>query len=315
MERDSSSNAIHMRSSGDMIADRRFDYAMAAVSAQDHLAAIDLFNQVLELVPHWAPAHFALGQSYLALNDRGSALVAFQQAYFHDPQDELGASLHLMRLSEQHRLDQAPQAYVRALFDQYAGRFDQHLVQALAYKGPDLLRAALQEACKILNRPFKFTHGLDLGCGTGLAARSLQDCLTHISGVDLSPAMIAQAERTKLYHHLETGSLQEFLRRQENESADLIVAADVFVYMGDLTSVFEETARCLKPDSLLAFSVQTGVKSGFELGEDLRFSHAPDYLLGLVKSNGLQMIVMQESSTRIDRGQDVPGLICVIKKP
>lgn len=313
MDKSSPVSPVQMRSSGDMIADRRFDYAMAAAQSDDHVAAIDLLEQVLELVPHWPAAHFALGQSYLALQKHAEARAAFAQAHSFDPDDELGASLHLARLA-QATPDHAPQAYVRALFDQYAGRFDHHLVQALAYKGPQLLRAALQEVCATMNRPFAFTHALDLGCGTGLAAHEFKDCVRLISGVDLSPAMIAQAERSQYYHHLETGSLQDFLERQADASCDLILAADVFVYMGDLSAVFEQAHRCLQIQGLFAFSVQTGGTEGFALGEDLRFSHAPDYLRKLAHQHGLQMMILQESSTRLDRGQPVAGLICVLLK-
>ncbi len=314
MDKSSSFNPVQMLSSGDMIADRRFDYAMAAAQSDEHAAAIDLLEQVLELVPLWPAAHFALGQSYLSLHKRSEARAAFEQACACDPDDELGASLYLARLNAGHSPDHAPQAYVRALFDQYAGRFDHHLVQALAYQGPQLLRAALQEACATLNRPFAFTHALDLGCGTGLAALELKDYVSVMSGVDLSPAMIAQAKRSQLYHHLETGSLQDFLDTQTDASCDLILAADVFVYMADLSAVFTQAHRCLQAQGLFAFSVQTGGTDGFTLGEDLRFSHSPDYLRDLTQKHGLKILILQASSTRLDRGQPVPGLICVLLK-
>ena len=42
-------------SSGDLLADRRYAYAMAAAKEADHEAAADLLAQTLEIVPDWAP--------------------------------------------------------------------------------------------------------------------------------------------------------------------------------------------------------------------------------------------------------------------
>ena len=49
--------------SGDLIAERRFAYAKAAGEENDWSAAAELFEQALELAPHWAAAWFALGEA------------------------------------------------------------------------------------------------------------------------------------------------------------------------------------------------------------------------------------------------------------
>jgi hypothetical protein len=69
-----------LRSSGDLLADRRFGYAQAAFEAADHAAAADLAAQVLELAPGYAPAHALLGRARLALGERDLAVVVLNAA-------------------------------------------------------------------------------------------------------------------------------------------------------------------------------------------------------------------------------------------
>jgi predicted TPR repeat methyltransferase len=114
-----------LRSSGDLLADRRFGYAQAAFDGGDHAAAADLAAQVLELVPHFAPAHALLGRAKLATGEREAAIAALQAALDSEPEDALG--IELARLGALPPEEAIGQAYVRALFDDYAPRFDKHL--------------------------------------------------------------------------------------------------------------------------------------------------------------------------------------------
>jgi Flp pilus assembly protein TadD len=56
-----------VRSSGDLLADRRYDYAKAAFDDRDFAVAADLARQALELTPDYAPAHALLGRAQAAL--------------------------------------------------------------------------------------------------------------------------------------------------------------------------------------------------------------------------------------------------------
>ena len=154
------------------MADRRFAWGEAAARDGDFAAAADLFAQTLELAPDWAPGWLALGEARQQLGDLPAAREAFACADMLDPSGELGVGLRLAALGVGQSPATAPAAYVRDLFDQYAARFDSHLVGALAYRGPDILREAVARACRALGRPVRFNAMLDLGCGTGLAARA-----------------------------------------------------------------------------------------------------------------------------------------------
>jgi predicted TPR repeat methyltransferase len=303
------------RSTGDAIADRRYAYATAAFVEADWQVAIDLAGQTLELTPEFAPAHVLLGRAQAALGHKDEAVAALSEALRLDPDDELGARIDLSRLGAVAADEAISEGYVRALFDSYAEGFDAHLTGVLAYRGPAVVLAALVAACGKLGRKAEFRLAIDLGCGTGLMARELGARARRIEGVDISPKMIAVAARTGLYAALNTGEVVDELDRRAAESADLIMAADVVVYLGDLFPLFREAARVLKPGGLFAFTAQSHTGHGFELGVDARFSHSGEYLRTVADEAGLTIAHLASVSTRQDRGFDVPGYVMVLTRP
>ena len=186
-------------SSGDLLADRRYRYAEACLAEGDHAGAADLAEQVLEIAPRYAPAWLLLGRAREGLAEpggdpdlRAAAARAYACALDIDPDDTLGVRAHLVRLGSSDGLPALSPAYVRALFDGYAPRFERHLVEGLGYVGPDLVRDALPP------EPPHLGTALDLGCGTGLMAQALGGLCASIEGVDLSPRMLEKARKTKL---------------------------------------------------------------------------------------------------------------------
>lgn len=296
------------RSSGNTAADNRFAWGAAAAAEGDHAAAAEIFEQTLEAAPGFAGAAFALGTARAALGHGAGACEAFALALALDPADELGAALHLAWLGHCAAPDTAPPAYVRELFDAYAGTFDSHLSQALAYRAPQVLAALVAEVS-----PRRFARALDLGCGTGLAGDVFRPRCDFLAGCDLSPKMIAQARHKSIYDRLEVADLAAFLRTEPGAGASLILAADVFVYTGDLSTIFRACAEALAQEGLIAFTVQKG-KAGFSLGPDLRYAHSLDYIAATAHQAGLVVLKHPEVSTRKDAGVDVPGLGLVLAR-
>ncbi|HZE47688.1 MAG TPA: methyltransferase domain-containing protein, partial [Xanthobacteraceae bacterium] len=243
-------------SSGDLVADRRFDFARDLQLRGDLPAAADLLQQAIELAPNFASAWFTLGKIREQLGERSAAVAAFQKARAADFQDRHGAGLHLMRLGAE-PLAGMPQAYVQVLFDQYARRFESALVDDLGYRGPSLLFRAVLSVRAAARKPAFFRRGIDLGCGTGLAAAAFAKGVDHFTGIDLSPRMIDRARATGHYAELEVADMAQGLRGKADASADLILAADAMVYVADLAPILFEAQRVLMPGGLVAFTTET----------------------------------------------------------
>jgi predicted TPR repeat methyltransferase len=290
----------------DPIAQRRFAYARSAAKDGDFAAAAEVLEQTLELAPNWAAAWFALGEAREKLGDGKAAAAAFRAALRIDLNDAQGAGPRLA-LIEKREAASLPPAYVARLFDEYAARFDAHLTGELAYRGPELIVAALDRIAPAR----RFNHALDLGCGTGLMGAALAGRVEQLAGVDLSAKMIAKADESGLYEALEVGDVVEFLRARAVQRADLIVAADVLAYLGDLDPLFAAAGRALAPAGLFAFSLEAGEHGDYRLGPTMRFTHSERYLREAAARAGLAPLVIEAASTRREAGGDVAGWIAV----
>src|SRR5580700_6556186 len=267
--------------SGDLIADRRYKWALDQAARGDFAGAAEILEQTVELAPRFATAWFALGAIRDQLGDRSKAIVAFEQARDADPDDYHGSRLQLARIGAG---DATPppmtQTYVRRLFDQYAARYDASLTEHLDYRGPALLRAAVESVMRAAKRPMRFGSMLDLGCGTGLGGAAFRPFVDWLTGVDLSPAMIAQATTKGLYDRLVTADIAAGLAEEIADKAayHLVLAADVFVYVNDLGPIIASVARVLSPDALFAFTVETYAGGGVKLLPTLRYAHGEAYV-------------------------------------
>jgi predicted TPR repeat methyltransferase len=296
--------------SGDLIADRRVELARQYQSRGDLAAAADLFAQAVERAPQFAWAWFMLGEARERLGDATGAVEAFRQARENDSLDRLGAGLRLARFGAADPTLAMSGGYVRALFDQYAPTFETAL-SALSYNAPQQLFDAVTAACGMTGREAYFDKMLDLGCGTGLAAREFAKCVDSMNGVDLSPKMVEMAEGSGLYSFLSVDDMLSYMRRQGDDGADLIVAADALVYLSDLAPLFREVWRVLEFGGLFAFTVETHAGEGAVLGEKLRYAHGAEYVHAALRDATLHEVSFAHVSTRTESGQPVPGLLVV----
>ena len=297
-------------SSGDLIADRRYEFARDLQLKGDLPAAADLLEQAIELAPGFVSAWFTLGEIRQELAERDAAIAAFRKAREADASDPHGVGLRLMRLGAE-ELSSMPPAYVRTLFDQYAPRFERALIDDLGYRGPSLLFKAVLAARHAVRRPAFFKRAIDLGCGTGLAASAFAKEVDHFTGIDLSPGMIEKAKTTGLYAELEVNDMLEGLRTRPDACADLVLAADAMVYVTDLTPVLTEIRRVLATGGLLAFTLERNSADGVALGAGLRYAHSPQYVRASLAAAGLVLSQLEEQSFRNESNVPVPGLVVV----
>ena len=215
------------------------------------------------------------------------------------------------------QLDRCPKEYIRALYSTFAEKFDSLLVKKLHYQTPTLLRGLLDE--ELANSRVKFDQILDLGCGTGLSGLAFRQCGFRLEGVDLSPEMIDKARERGCYDSLLAGDVLEiFDQRSEWNGLTLVVACDVFCYVGHLEPIFKRVHREVKSGSIFAFSNELlhdyDSKSSFELHSCARYSHSREYIETLSVESGFSVLVVKPSVIRKNQGQDVQGLLTILRR-
>ncbi len=293
----------------DLIAWRRYAYGKAAANDGDFAAAAEMFEQALEQAPDWPPASFALAEAREKLGDVDGAADAFRKTLEADPSDAQGALPRLALIGRADPPPVLPHAYVARLFDDYAPHFDAHLTQQLHYRGPTLIAGALNAAAP----GRRFAHALDIGCGAGLMAAAMRSQIDRLTGVDLSPAMIAKAHERGLYDTLKTADALGFLANSPPCAFGCILAADALCYFGDLKPILAASRRALAEVGLLAFSIETFAGEGFRLQRTMRFAHARGYVEPVAREAGFAPLLVRRASTRTEAGAEAPGLICVFE--
>jgi predicted TPR repeat methyltransferase len=299
-------------SSGDLVADRRYQWALDYLQRGDAAAAADILRQVVETAPGFATAWFALASVREATGDRDGAIAAFKAARDADREDYHGARLHLARLGVGEATPAMTGVYVRRLFDQHAPEFDRALVERLDYRGPELLLAALRPP---EGQRFRLGSMLDLGCGTGLGGMAFRPFCDWLVGVDISPGMVEQARAKGLYDRLEVADLLAFLAAEAGAQHHLVLAADVFVYCSDLAPIAKAVAPALAPGGLFAFTVETHGDPGVRLQETLRYAHGAAHVRSAIAAAGLELRRLTPASTRSEKGAPVEGLLVVASTP
>jgi len=281
---------------------------MSAAGDGDWRAAAEVLEQALEVAPRWAPAWLALGEAREKLAETVRAARAYRAALLLDPDDALGAGPRLARLNAASP-PALPRSYVRALFDDYAPRYQRHLTEGLAYRGPELIAEALDGA----SPGRRFSLALDLGCGDGMMAARIRPRVERLAGVDLSSAMIAKARQRGTYDELHAEDICVFLEARPAASADLVAAADALPYFGDLTRLFGAVACALAPGGLFAFTAEASDSDAYRLHETLRFAHSAAYLEACAAQAGLARLTLLPASSRREKGRDAPGWVGVLE--
>ncbi|SCK59693.1 Predicted methyltransferase, contains TPR repeat [Variovorax sp. HW608] len=245
------------------------------------------------------------------MNRGGEAAAAFRQAL------ALGAdpALHRYYLASVSGEEAAPSAapghYVETLFDDYANEFDAHLVGLLGYQAHGTLARHLAG----LGRG-SFRFALDLGCGTGLCAPHLKPMVQKLTGVDLSRQMMDKASALGLYERLVHADIVDYLKGTD-ERYDLVTAADVFIYVGDLAPVFAALDRALAPGGIFCFSAESAARedADFELLPSLRYAHSERYLRGLAARHGLDVVRLVHAPIRDDQREAIAGMFVYLQRP
>ncbi len=266
------------------------------------------FRQAIAIEPRFADAISNLGKLLMDKGDNKEAVSLFERAIELNKNNAMAQ--HLLAALQGRTTNTAPESYVIGLFDGAAGFFDQHLVEELDYKVPQYLQSAVSYVQGEKSKPLDI---LDIGCGTGLCGPLFKPWATKLVGVDIAPKMLKQAAERNVYDQLITGDILPVLRKTKS-AYDIILAADVFIYIGDLKQIFEAGKKALKADGLFAFSVESGNDDDqFSLLTTGRYAHPLNYIRKLAAATGFREVKTDARVLRTDRNAPVNGFIVVLQ--
>lgn len=278
--------------------------------------ALKACDESLVRDPALGAAHHLRGDIQRQLGDGPGAIASYRQSI------ELGHDVESSRfLLSAVGADPPPAApprtYVERLFDDYARQFDEHLVEALQYDAPQRLAGLLRP----MRRPGETWRALDLGCGTGLCGQALRGLVSVIDGVDLSASMLERARARAVYRQLVHADVHEHLSLVQAGTYDLLIAADVLIYIGDIERLMALARRALRPGGLFALTAESMEASqpgavtdrGYHLHDHARYAHRSAYLELQARQAGFECVVMQKQALRREQQRVVPALYVLLR--
>ena len=263
-------------------------------------------RKAIELKPDYLEAYNDLGVMYRKMGKVDEAISCLQKAISIEP-DSPGI---------QHRLDSllgnttdcAPRRYVEEVFNSYANKFDDHLVNKLKYKMPALLKGALRD---LGWGERKYKNAIDLGCGTGLSGFEFRDIVETLVGIDVSENMIDKAKTKNIYDELYVDDIIPRLNVLKTKF-DLFISCDVFVYIGDLLPLFNCVRDHSNQNSVFTFSTEHTDEKDFVLRDSARYAHSKDYVLSVASKSGFECELFTESNLRYEKNNWIIGGIYVL---
>ncbi len=270
--------------------------------------ALRALERALALDSTFAAAWSLRGSLQRELHQLDAAAHSFEQAIVHGADRELHTYYLAAVRDGSTPPATAPRQYVQALFDDYAADFQGHLVGQLGYRAHERLVEPLVASGR------RFRHVIDLGCGTGLCGALLKPVSDAVDGVDLSGAMLEQASRLGVYRELVQADIGAFLA-SATQRVDLVVAADVMIYVGELSGVFRDVARLLEPDGLFAFTVELPTNGEpLQLLPSLRYAHSEAYVRQLAAQCALAVDEVRAAPIRHEQAQPVSGMFVTLRQ-
>ncbi len=264
--------------------------------------ALASYETAFRCDPQHSRAAHNIATLYLQQHQPSEAALWYSRAQSLDPHNTTAAYM-LKALQGESPPEALRQAYVKELFDHYAPSYTHHVTHILDYQVPQHLRRLLDP---FTDRLPLHPLALDYGCGTGLMAPYLSDLIAKLIGVDLSPAMLAQARQQGGYHTLIEAEGISALKQYPHQ-LHLITAADVLVYQGPLEPFFQAAAESLAPQGLLAFNLETTLDptdpkgTPYQLQSTGRFNHEIDYIKQACHQADLEILAQEYCNLRKDQ--------------
>ena len=263
-----------------------YNLAGCYTQIEKFIDALACYQKVLDLQPDHRSALSNTAFLYHKTGEGEKAIKFYSLLLEIDPEDNSARHM-LSSLKGEHR-NTAPHSYIKEVFDSYSDHYEDSLINKLEYALPGRL---LELIGKASDRK-EFHSVIDLGCGTGLCGEVLAPYCYKLHGIDLSESMVAIAETKQIYHELLIGDIETLIETRRSEQYDLILAADVFAYLGQLDSLFRDIGRLIKKDGLFCFSAENlpSETVEFKLMKSGRFAHSNSYVKRLARDYGWSVL-------------------------
>lgn len=273
---------------------------------------MELHAKAIYLNPKNATSYQLLGYALTVMGRHDEAVSLYRDWLSWDPGNP--TARHLLAAGTGENVPaRADDAYIKKTFDNFARDFDERL-ENLEYRAPQLIAEAVGAHLGASTAELEL---LDAGCGTGLCGPLLRPFALRLTGVDLSTDMLERARRRRCYDALEEAELTGYLNAHAG-AFDLIAAADVLVYFGDLSEVIGAAARALRPRGRLVFTVERADSPDAEpyaLPFHGRYVHTPAYVEETLAGSRLSLEEMRPEVLRMERAEPVMGLLLVAQAP
>lgn len=271
----------------------------AAYVCQEHVV-----RQQPDLAEHWRE----YGELAHILSRRDTARAAYER-YLELVNDDAEIRHLLTSLRNEAPPERVPDECIQQLYTRFASFYESNMCGELEYEGPRHIGTVI--ASTVGAR--RDLNVLDLGCGTGLAGKTVQHLARRMVGVDLSPEMIGHAKTREIYDELHIAEVTRWLE-ESNETFDLILACDTFIYFGDLSSVLNQAARRLTSNGVIAFSVERAESGSHRLTDNGRYVHHRSHLDDAARINGLEITSELDAFIRMEYGTPVEGIYVTMSR-
>jgi predicted TPR repeat methyltransferase len=268
--------------------------------------ALEILKMLVEKNSTDALLYNMLGGCLASIGHTEMAITNYQKALELEP--EYAIPKHMLNSLTENTSKEPPKQYVKNLFDDYAYRFNDALVNDLQYSLPFIIKELI---LKSNSEKSQYKNVIDLGCGTGLAGKDLRNISSNLIGVDISENMVSEAKKLGIYDTLVVGDIVEKLNASQDKF-DLFVALDVLIYIGDAKSIFQAVQKSCKPDSLFVFSVEIQDGNGYALLKSSRYAHSDEYIMD--QTNGLFDLVNSQNVRLRKEGENwIEGRIYIFR--
>jgi predicted TPR repeat methyltransferase/cytochrome c-type biogenesis protein CcmH/NrfG len=283
-------------------------------------ASLRWFKKAIETKRDYAVAHMNIGTLYAKMKDGPHAVAHLRKALELDPVNaDIEQAKFVMKVLESdhvlegdkdvdEKVENSMQQHAKRLFDGYANTFEVHLSQDLHYRMPSVFYQKLTERYD-LNSNLRI---LDLGSGTGLIGKALvgftrgADGGGALYGTDISSKMVKEAEKKNIYTNLYVEDCQLTLERFfRNNQVDIVTAADVFGYIGNLNPIFEKVRKALVFGGSFVFSTEACDDCDtYKIDTStMRVRHATNHVLAIAEAHGFDVIDSELTWGRMESGE------------